>query len=235
MPVIRDISLALDMERVLRCQGIGERSNLQPQSRDLLTELLAIVNDSHLLEPAITYELHPIAETQHNQLHLENGTVLHGTLLPSLLTSATVLAVAVCTIGPRLEEKVAYYFASNEPFRGLMLDGIGSAAVEALSQEACRFVEREAASYGYRASGSLNPGVPGWPISDQWHLFQLAPAEQIGIHLTSLAVMVPRKSMSMAIGMGPTLSPWKKASVCAHCNLKETCLYKVHGKRKEID
>lgn len=235
MPVIRDTPLTLDMERVLRCQGIGEHSNLQRQSTDLLAELLAIVNDSHLLEPAITYELHPITKIQHNQLHLENGAVLHGTLLPSLLTSATVLAVAVCTIGPRLEEKVAYYFASNEPFRGLMLDGIGSAAVEALSQEACRFVEREAASYGYRASGPLNPGVPGWPISDQWHLFQLAPAEQIGIRLTSLAVMVPQKSISMVIGLGAELPAWKQGEACSRCNLKETCPYKVHGKRKEID
>lgn len=230
MPVIRDIPITLDMERVLRYQGIGERSNLQPQSMDLLAELLAIVNDSHLLEPAIAYELHPINKMQHNQLRLENGAVLHGTLLPSLLTSARELAAVVCTIGPRLEEKVAYYFASNEPLRGLMLDGIGSAAVEALSQEACRFVEREAASYGYRASGPLNPGMSGWPISDQWHLFRLAPAEQIGIRLTSLAVMVPRKSMSMVIGMGAELPAWKQGEACSRCNLKETCPYKVHAR-----
>jgi len=229
MPIIRDISLTLDMERVLRCQGIGERAKLQPQNMVLLNELLASVNQFHLLEPAIAYELYSIAEVHHNQLRLENGTALRGSLLPSLLTSARELAVVVCTIGPHLEEKVAAYFDRNEPLRGLILDGVGSAAVDALAQEACQFIEREAVSHGYKASSPLNPGMPGLPIGEQWHLFQLAPAEQIGMRLTSLAMMFPRKSISMVIGMGPEVSTGVQEPVCARCNLRETCRYRVHA------
>jgi len=227
MPVIRDISLNLDMERVLRCQGLGKQAKLKPQNIVLLNELLASVN--HLLQPAIAYALYSIAEIQHNQLHLENRTILHGSLLPSLLTSARELAVALCTIGPRLEEKVADYFDRNEPLRGLMLDGIGSAAVDALAQEACQFIEREAAPRGYKVSIPLNPGMSGWPIRNQWALFQLVPAQQIGMHLTSRAVMVPRKSISMVIGMGPELPTRAQEPVCARCHLKETCSYRVYS------
>ncbi len=36
------------------------------------------------------------------------------------------------------EEKAAQLFHQNEPLRGLLLDGIGSAAVDSLAEEACQ-------------------------------------------------------------------------------------------------
>ena len=125
---------ALEMERVLRRQEIREHSMPRLEMTALLSELLAGVNNLHLLEPAIAYELHPITEVRHDQVCLEKGTVLYGRLLPSLLSSAKELATVVCTIGSRLEEKVTYYFGNKEPLRGLLLDGIGSVAVDNLVQ-----------------------------------------------------------------------------------------------------
>jgi len=227
MPIIREVALALSVEQVLRRQGIREHSMPRLEITALLYELLASVNDLHLLEPAITYELHLITEVRHDQVCLENGTVLYGRLLPSLLSSAMELAAAVCTIGPRLEEKVANYFSNEEPLRGLLLDGIGSAAVDSLVQKACQLVRHEALSRSYQASSPLNPGMPGWSISEQWHLFQLVPAEQIGVRLTPLAIMSPRKSTSMVIGIGTEMPTWTQAEACDRCSLKQTCAYKV--------
>ena len=226
MPVINNIPLTMSTEQVLRRQGIQDSLKLQPHLTVLLRELLSTVNE--LLEPAIVYELYSITEVRHDRLRLENGTALYGSLLPSLLTQVKELGVAVCTIGPHLEEKVTSYFGRNEPLRGLILDGIGSTAVDCLAQKACQFMNREALSCGHKASSPLSPGMSGWPVSEQWHLFQLVPAEQIGVHLTSSAMMVPRKSISMVIGIGPAMPTWKQAEVCDRCGLKETCTHKVH-------
>jgi len=87
MPVLWDVSLALDVEQVLCRVGIGKHSNLQAEIVTLLEELLAGVNDLHLLEPDIAYESYLIAEVRHDQVYLKNGTVLQGWLLPSLLSS----------------------------------------------------------------------------------------------------------------------------------------------------
>jgi len=227
MPIVRDVSVTLEMEQVLRRQGIREHSMPRLEITALLYELLASVNDLHLLEPAITYELHLITDVRHDQVCLENGTVLYGWLLPSLLLSARELAAVVCTIGPRLEKKVAYYFGNKEPLRGLLLDGIGSAAVDSLAQKACQFMRHEALSRGYQASSPLNPGMPGFSISEQWQLFKLVPAEEIGICLTPLAIISPRKSTSMVIGIGTKMPTWTQAEVCDCCGLKQTCPYKV--------
>jgi hypothetical protein len=109
----------------------------------------------------------------------------------------------------------------------MILDGIGSSAVDILAQEACQFVKRETASSGYKTSSPLSPGMEGWPLSEQHQLFRLVSAEEVGVHLTSLAAMVPRKSVSMAVGIGLEMPTWTQAEVCGRCNLKETCAYKV--------
>lgn len=233
MPVSHDVPLTLGMEQVLRRQGIGQHLKLQPEIMVLLRELLAGVNALYLLEPAIAYELHSITEVHHDQLCLEGNAALHGPLLPSVLAEAKELAVVVCTIGPRLEEEVADYFDKKEPLRGLLLDGIGSAAVDSLAREACQVIRGEASSRGYKASSPLNPGMPGWAISEQWHLFRLVPAERIGVRLTSRAVMVPRKSISMVIGIGPEMLTWTQDEVCDRCNLKGTCPYRERARPED--
>jgi hypothetical protein len=69
--------------------------------------------------------------------------------------------------------------------------------------------------------------MPGFPISEQWRLFELVPAEEIGVSLTPYGIMIPRKSISMVIGIGLQMTIWTQAEVCARCNLKETCLYRI--------
>ena len=230
MPAIRDVSLRLDMEQVLRRQGMGNRARLRSQIMDLLRELLSTIDS--LLKPAFAYELRSITKLHHDRLYLEGGAVLNSPLFPLVLSSARKLAAVICTIGPRLEESVTDYFARGEPLRAIMLDGIGSAAIDNLSQEACQFMKREAASLGYETSSPLSPGMDGWPVAEQRRLFRLVPAEQIGVYLTPLAVMVPRKSVSMAIGMGPEMPTWTQAETCHRCRLKGACPYRVHPNQR---
>jgi cobalamin-dependent methionine synthase I len=232
MAVINDIPLNLEWERVLRYQGIRSQAKAQPQIVALLRELLAVVDRLHLLQPAIVYELHPASEVRHDQLRLENHVVLSGPLITSVLASAKELAVLVCTIGASLEEKVADLFAQNNPLQATLLDSIGSAAVDTLIAEACQLVQREAASRNYNTSHHLSPGMQGWDVSEQWQLFQLIPAEKIGVCLTSTGMMIPRKSSSIVIGLGPRISSQPLIQHCNYCNLKEACRYKVHDSTK---
>jgi hypothetical protein len=76
----------------------------------LIRELLASVNKARLLESAIAYEIYTVAEISRRQLSPEGDTVVGGSLLPSLFPRAEELALAVCTIGPGLEERAAEHF-----------------------------------------------------------------------------------------------------------------------------
>jgi hypothetical protein len=227
MPIIRDIPLSLKTREVLRRQGLGGGAKVRPEIEILIGELLTSVKKAHLLESAIAYEIYTITEISQRQLSLEGNPVVHDPLLPSLLPRAKELAVAVCTIGPKLEKQVTDYTSRGEPLRGTLLDGIGSAAVDSLTEEVCKFIANEASSRGYEASSPINPGMPGLPITEQWQLLKLVPAGEIGVSLTSSGIMVPRKSVSMVMGIGLQMAKWTRAEVCARCHLKKTCPYRI--------
>jgi hypothetical protein len=228
MPIIRDIPLSLKTREVIRRVGIRGHSKIRPEVKSLILELIASAKNAHLLEPAIVYEIYPITGMSRRQLSLRGKGTLRGPLLPSLLPGAKELAAVVYTIGPKLEKQVTKYFNQNEPLRGLLLDGIGSAAVDSLTEEVCKFITTKVSSRGYQASGPISPGMPGLPVTEQWQLLKMVPAQKIGVSLISSGVMVPRKSASMVIGIGPQMKTWTRTEVCAHCNLRESCHYRIH-------
>jgi len=228
MPVIRDITLNLKTKEVLRRVGFRGHSKIRPEVKSLILELTASAKNAHLLEPTVVYEIYPITKMSRRQLSFKGNGVLHGPLLPSLLPEAKELAVLVCTIGPKLEERVTNCFNRGEPLRGVLLDGIGSAAVDSLTEEACKFMTAEASSRSHQASSPISPGMPGLSIAEQWQLLKMVPAREVGVSLTSSGIMVPRKSASMVIGIGPHMKTWTRTEICAHCNLRETCPYRRH-------
>jgi hypothetical protein len=99
--------------------------------------------------------------------------------------------------------------------------------VDSLVLEVLRLIDSESSSRGYQISSPVNPGMAGFPLTEQWNLLGLVNTDEIGVRLTSSGVLVPRKSISMVIGIGPQMTKWTRAEVCARCSLRETCDYRV--------
>jgi len=227
MPVISNIRLNLKKNEVLRREGFRGYSRVRPEIKNLVLELLESTESTHLLEPTTAYEIYPVTGMDPDRVLLKGDAVVSGSLIPSTFPEAKELAAIVCTIGPGLEKQVTEYSRGGETLRAMLLDGIGSAAVDILVQEACRFISREASKRGLQAGSPVNPGMPDLPITEQWNLLGLAHAGDIGLSLTSSGIMVPRKSTSMIIAIGPEMKTWTQAEICARCNLRETCPYTV--------
>lgn len=130
------------------------------------------------------------------------------------------IAYGVCTIGPRLPERVTELARRGEPLRALVLDAVGSAAVEAatdvLEAAICGTLGRQGIFSGRRVS----PGYPSWPIEGQREIFSLLPSAITGVRLTDALCMEPRKSVSFAVGIGREVRPSKREPVCACCRLR---------------
>lgn len=227
MPVLNNIRLKLKKNEVLRREGFREYSRIRPEIKNIVLELLESADSAHLLEPTTAYEIYPVTGMDPEKVLLEGDAMVNGSLLPSTFPEAKELAAIVCTIGPGLEKQVTEYSQGGETLRAMLLDGIGSAAVDILAQEACRFISGEALKRGLQGSSPVNPGMPGLPITEQWNLLELAHAGNIGVSLTSSGVMVPRKSTSMIIATGPEMKTWTQAEICARCNLRDTCPYTI--------
>jgi len=227
MPVIRDIPLRLKTGAVLRRQGLGGKAKVRPEIKSLIDELLASVESNQLLEPTAAYEYYPVTGMSGVQISLEGDKAVHGPALPALFPEARELAVIICTIGLKLEKQASEYTKNGEALRGMILDGIGSAAVDMLVPEVLKPIAAKVAPRGYEISSPVNPGMPGFAMTEQWNLMELSQAQEIGVSLTQSGILIPRKSVSMVVGIGPKMTRWTQAQVCTRCSLRETCLYKV--------
>jgi hypothetical protein len=225
MPVERDWDLALDADKVLWGQGADPAAIRARRPRLAAIAGEVITEGRPLLDPAVLYRRVAVEHVRHERMSLAGGSSLSGPAMARYLAPAAEVIVAVCTVGDVLSKRAAEVFEAD-PVRGLALDGLASAAAEALAEAACRRFEAMAAGEGLAAGVPLNPGMDGWPLLEaQKQVFSLLPAEEIGVHLSPAGLMEPLKSVSLVVGLG---RPAELASgrVCDVCTMRETCRYK---------
>ncbi len=225
--VITDLQVSLDVTHVLRGQGIDPT-----RARPAVVETArSVLDDAHtLFAPAAIYTILPVSDLAHQRVTLEGGAVFEGALVARALAGATEIALAVCTVGLAVDERVSALFAS-EPVRALALDGAGIAAVGQVARMAAERVCDEAANRGLKAGMQAEPGQEGWPIRQQRVLFDLLPAQEIGVRLNASCLMMPRKSISFVVGLGPEMQ--MDAVACDFCSKRERCRWRREGGRQD--
>jgi hypothetical protein len=137
------------------------------------------------------------------------------------------VAVAVCTIGPALEEAGAELAGRGRLLDAMVLDAIGSAAAEAAADALNLLVCEAAAARGREAAPRLSPGYGDWDTISQARLLALLPIAALGLRLTSGSMMVPRKSVSFAANLARrgTIQA-HPAERCARCGLPN-CRHRI--------
>ena len=221
--ILLDWQLAIDAARVLRGQGVDPEVIRQRRPRLVEIAQRAVDEGSALIEPAAIYRVVAVEALRHERLSLVGGGRLSGALIAQQLAAAEQVALIAATIGRQLERRVAALM-SIDPVYALALDGFGSAAAEALSAAVCAFIEEQAARNQQCTSIPLNPGSMGWPVEvGQLEIFQLLDGGLIGLTLNDSAQMIPRKSVSMVLGLSH--NRFAEGRPCDFCTLRETCRY----------
>lgn len=228
MKLVLDIELALHREKTFRMQGLRTTPSAADQTfHHLAQELLELTSKLSLLQPALVYDIYPIVRIEQDRINVEDGRFLEGALPAEKLRNAKEVAVAVCTIGPRLERHVKRSFDEGRRVQATLLDGIGSSAVEELAQKACQIIQDEASARGLGAGTPLAPGIPDFPLSQQDPVCQMAGAHNIGVHLTEAGMLKPRKSTAMVVGLGKEMPRATRGKLCNDCNLNSACRFRV--------
>lgn len=218
--------LEIDVDAVLRGQGadpaiIRERSpRLVAIAEEALQKALACI------EPQVVIEEYQVSDFKHDSLILENGKKITGPLVVNHLAGARSVIAVLCTVGAGIDTLSAEVLA-EDLVKGLAVDGVGSAAVEALANAVCRDIELTAQSQGMESTIPLSPGMIGWSVEEgQPVIFDLIDPDLHNVQLSPYYLMIPRKTLSMIIGIGPGISAG--ARICDFCAMRETCQYQDH-------
>jgi hypothetical protein len=225
MTVLTNWHLDIDVDQVLRGQG-ADPAIIRGRSPSLVTIAeKALREGANAIHPKMLYRRLAVEKVIHNRIQLEGGKELSGTLIGQHLAPADEIIFMLCTIGDELDERIAQAFDSYTVF-GLALDGLGSAAVEALANAACHQFDLEAREKGLETSIPLSPGMIGWSVEEaQPQIFRALEPQEIGVRVNSSWVMQPRKSLSMVLGVGPHML---SGNSCDYCSMHDTCRYQDH-------
>jgi hypothetical protein len=218
MPVLKDIEIHVSIDELLRAQGSAAQ---RPAVREAAR--WAIAEAQRLAEPAAVWDLLPVLQMDGERARVGKAW-LHLGPHADLLASASQALVSVGTIGPALEAEARRLVQEGNFLEGFMLDSAGVLALAAVGDSLSRLAETLAAQREWGVSLALAPGsLVGWPVHDQKALCSLLDLAAIGVILNSSQVLVPHKSASRLVGLGPDYTARQVESACRFCPQRETC------------
>ncbi|MFC1992835.1 vitamin B12 dependent-methionine synthase activation domain-containing protein [Chloroflexota bacterium] len=209
----------MNRQRVL-CD-IGYAPDSKPSSR-----MEALVNDyienaHQFISPSFSYVVRDIELVKGTSSILEDSIILESGVIARLLEQCKKVAVFVLTIGNYLEDTAARLAQDGLVLQSAVLDAIGSDAAERLADSVGGQISEVAHNQGFTISRRFSPGYCDWDVSQQKMVFQVMKGDCAGVHLTNGCLMLPRKSISGIIGIGPC--DVEDYNPCKTCN-KDGCV-----------
>ncbi|MBC8334431.1 MAG: hypothetical protein H8E29_04125 [Anaerolineales bacterium] len=223
MPILEGISPIIDVDQVLKAQGADPEIIRKRKPQLVKIAQNALEQGYPYLDFKVLFREIDVLSLKHERLKLEDQHELKGKLIAEHLGPAAKVILILCTIGSRLED-YSLNTIKSDPVTGLALEGVGSAAVEALANAACNYFEEKAHEENLGSTIPLSPGMIGWSVEEgQPQIFKLLDTNEIGVSLTTSYLMLPRKTLSMVIGIGADIKAGGKT--CDYCTMNETCAY----------
>ena len=225
MPIRRDIPVQMTAEEVMRAVSRGRRDAswmAAPAGK-------AIEQAMRLIDPVVVFDWVTVTAVEAQGVWMApvtGGQPLHLRLGPNagLMDGAAVALASVNSIGGRLDEAVKSLNAQGDVLEGYLLDCVGVVALSKVGDAAARMAEDRAREMGWGVGARLAPGsLVGWDTARQAEICDLLPLEAADIRLTESGLIVPFKSASGLIGVGPGYRETTVGSVCGLCRLKDSC------------
>jgi hypothetical protein len=215
----RRIRIHIPKTQVLHYLGYPKKHTRRLPFAPLLDECLREAHD--IVDPRYLCTLETVSMVLNPVTVVRDSLALESQVLADLLERCSSVVVFVATIGEHLESSARKLASEENLMRSYIMDAIGSAAVEQVVEHVQTSVGRLARSQGLTASRRFSPGYCDWDVRQQRALFELADAQLVGVHLTDAGLMVPRKSVSGVIGLGP--SDIESYNPCTLCD-KDNCI-----------
>lgn len=225
MPVLTDIQIKINAHGLVLAMHHGRKT--PPKLVEQIQE--AIEQAQTLLQPQAVYKWVSVLSVIEKEVILAPGGLAHDIpitigLHSDLMHKAELALVSVVTIGDQMDKYIRELNKSGLILESYLFDSIGVEALAQAGKAVHRLAETEADSRGWGVGDALAPGsFKGWPIEGQINLCALLPLEQINVKLNNDGVLIPFKSVSGLIGIGPGYQSKKVGSVCRFCEHADTC------------
>ena len=170
------------------------------------------------IKPACVIQSIGIKKMTDEQVELEDGSVLFGTLPPILLAESFEVIVFVTTLEKYHESGIAIESIISDFF----LDAWGSAIISSADSWLWSEIRRNMRQKGLFATMSWCPGQNNFPLSNQRVIFDILKPQELGVKLSESCMMLPVKSVSGILGLARK-EDTRRLNACNFCDLKNDC------------
>ena len=221
--VLEHLPLRIDRDEVLRFQGYKPGRDVAPADVVAIFDEAVALGEA-LMRPRAVYRATAVTGQTEDAIEA-GGERLRIPAIGRLWGPLRAVGAAIVTIGDAVERRAAALFEARELPLAVMLDSVGSAAVESLAEYANDLLCQEALPRGLRVTNRISPGYAGWDAAEQRALFRLCPGAPAGVELNEACVMTPLKTISLLVGVGPEARVDHYFSQCRRCWLRD-CAYR---------
>jgi hypothetical protein len=223
------VPLAIDPDEVLRFQGYQRGRDVPlPAVLALFDEALALGRE--LMQPRLVRRWLPVTSIAADRVDA-GGESFRIPGIARRWGAAGHLGIAICTIGDAVEGRVAELWDARELPLAMMLDSVGSGAVESLAEYANDRLCQDGVAAAVKVTNRISPGYGDWDVAEQRRLFRLCPGGAIDVRLNDACVMTPQKSISLLAGAGPAVRVDDYFSQCARCWMAGCAYRRVPARR----
>jgi hypothetical protein len=182
------------------------------------------------------FRIDPVTALEGRRITLASGAVFDGAV-GAFLKHAQYMATFVVTIGSALERLSRAWLKAGKVMQGTIADAIASQSVEAAGDLLAAEVRAWARERGLDTTPPYSPGYCGMTVRQQVPLFASVPAHQINVRVTPSCLMLPVKSISGLIGLGPAelVSPGGyPCEACTHPDCMQRRAPVNHARLQEL-
>ena len=200
--VVSNIPFAISEKNVLRELRIPLLKTLQELPEKHLAEYIkkAIDTAYTLIEGKGIYRTFAVEKIIEDRAIVQGSDSLFiGKNMVKLLKNCPYVTVMASTIGLGLEDKVETLKAGS-PSDAYYLEVVGGWMADYMAEQLDKRIEPEIRKSGYGRTMRYSPGYGDWDLTCQGEMMRMTQASRIGISLTESFIMIPRKSVTAAIG-----------------------------------
>lgn len=202
---------------------IGYKNDSEPSTR-----ISTLVNDHiqlarHLVKPSYSHVINNVSMVRKNNVFIGDMIMFRSFVIARLLEQCQQVATFLVTLGNELEKEATRLANKGLILESYVLDTIGSSMVENTAEHVEQEIGKIASAQGHCISRRFSPGYCDWSIRQQKEIFRMIDGDPLGVKLTAGFLMVPHKSISGVIGIGPSCADIEAYNPCETCN-KRNCL-----------
>ncbi|MBE0431117.1 MAG: hypothetical protein IBX67_04745 [Dehalococcoidia bacterium] len=214
------VDIEIDKKQICQYIGYNDDHHLSARISSLIDDYSKHAHQ--LINPLYSYVIRKVEWARGTMALVEGSIIFKSWVVVQLLEQCQQVAIFVVTIGKYLEDTAAQLARDGLILQATVLDAIGSNAVEKVAEHAQGKIGQIAESKGLVISRRFSPGYCDWNIGQQRMIFAALTGNTVGVRLTGECLMIPQKSISGIIGIGPPDGNVERYNPCSFCE-KQDC------------